>query len=595
MSVFFLPSRSHVLFLALMLFLTNISAQSQHLSGTNFSCPVDSPPSCETYVTYIAQSPNFLSLTNISDLFDISPLSIARASNIDDEDKELIPGQVLLVPVTCGCTKHRSFANNTYTIKLGDSYILVSTTSYQNLTNYLEMEDSNPGLNPNLIPPFIKVVVPIFCRCPSKTQLNKGIKYLITYVWHANDNVSTVSSKFGASQVDILTENNYNQNFASAANLPVLIPVTRLPILAQPSSNGRKRSIQLPVIIGISIGSAFFVTVLTVSLVYLYCLKMKRLNRTASLSETADKLLSGVSGYVSKPTMYEMDVIMEATMNLSDQCKIGESVYKANIDGKVLAVKKTKKDASEELKILQKVNHGNLVKLMGVSSDNEGNCFLVYEYAENGSLDEWLFLESSKTSDSTVSLTWSQRIGIAVDVAVGLQYMHEHTYPRIIHRDITTSNILLDANFKAKIANFSMARTSTNPMMPKIDVFAFGVVLIELLTGKKGVTTKENGEVVIMWKDFWMIFDLEGNKEERLRKWMDPKLENFYPIDNALSLASLAVNCTADKSLSRPTIEEIVLCLNLLNQPSSEPTLERSLTFGLDVEDTQIVTSIAAR
>jgi serine/threonine protein kinase len=293
--------------------------------------------------------------------------------------------------------------------------------------------------------------------------------------------------------------------------------------------------------------------------------------------------------------MYEMDVIMEATMNLDENCKIGETVYKANIDGRVLAVKNIKKDASEELKILQKVNHGNLVKLMGVSSDNDGNCFLVYEYAQNGSLDEWLFSESSKTSNSVGSLTWSQRITIAMDVAVGLQYMHEHTYPRIIHRDITTSNILLDSNFKAKIANFSMARTSTNNMMPKIDVFAFGVVLIELLTGKKAVTTKENGEVVILWKDFWKIFDIEGNREERLRKWMDPKLEDFYPIEHALSLASLAVNCTADKSLSRPSIAEIVLCLSLLNQPSSEPMLERSLTSGLDAEATHVVTSIAAR
>jgi len=595
MSAFFLPSSSHALFLVLMLFfLTNISAQPLYISETNFTCPVDSPPSCETYVAYRAQSPNFLSLSNISDIFNLSPLRIAKASNIEAEDNKLIPDQLLLVPITCGCTKNHSFANITYSIKQGDTFFILSITSYQNLTNYLEFKNFNPNLSPTLLPLDTKVSVPLFCKCPSKNQLNKGIKYLITYVWQDNDNVTLVSSKFGASQVEMLAENNHN--FTASTNRSVLIPVTSLPKLDQPSSNGRKSSSQnLALIIGISLGSAFFILVLTLSLVYVYCLKMKRLNRSTSSSETADKLLSGVSGYVSKPTMYEMDVIMEGTMNLSENCKIGESVYKANIDGRVLAVKKIKKDASEELKILQKVNHGNLVKLMGVSSDNDGNCFLVYEYAENGSLEEWLFSESSKTSDSVGSLTWSQRITIAVDVAIGLQYMHEHTYPRIIHRDITTSNILLDSNFKAKIANFGMARTSTNSMMPKIDVFAFGVVLIELLTGKKAMTTKENGEVVILWKDFWKIFDLEGNREERLRKWVDPKLESFYPIDNALSLASLAVNCTADKSLSRPTIAEIALCLSLLNQPSSEPMLERSLTSGLDAEATHVVTSVIAR
>nr|AEQ49629.1 mutant Nod-factor receptor 5 [Galega officinalis] len=167
MALFFLPSSSQCFFLALMLFLTNISAQSQQLSRTNFSCPVDSPPSCETYVTYIAQSPNFLSLTNISNLFDISSLSISKASNID-EDSKLIPNQVLLVPVTCGCTGNRSFANISYSIKTDDYYKLISTTLFQNLTNYLEMEAANPNLNPNLLPLDAKVVVPLFCRCPSK-------------------------------------------------------------------------------------------------------------------------------------------------------------------------------------------------------------------------------------------------------------------------------------------------------------------------------------------------------------------------------------------------------------------------------------------
>ncbi|XP_027362672.1 serine/threonine receptor-like kinase NFP [Abrus precatorius] len=590
-----MASRSHSLCLALMLFFTNIAAQSQQTNGTNFSCPADSPPSCETYVTYIAQSPNFLSLTNISNIFDTSPLSIARASNLEQEDDKLIPDQVLLIPVTCGCTGTLSYANISYEINQGDSYSFVATTLYENLTNWHAVMDLNPGLSPNMLPVGVKVIVPLFCRCPSKNQLDKGIQYLITYVWQPNDNVSLVSAKFGASLQNILTENNYGQNFTSATNLPVLIPVTHLPDLIQPHLDVKKGSIHLSVILGISLGCTVLTVVLMVLLVYVYCLKMKSLNRSASSAETADKLLSGVSGYLRKPTVYEIDVIIEATMSLSEQCKIGESVYKANIKDQVLAVKKIKEDASEELKILQKLNHGNLVKLMGVSSDNDGNCFVVYEYAENGSLDDWLFSKSSSdTSSSMASLTWCQRISIAVDVAMGLQYMHEHAYPRIVHRDITSSNILLDSNFKAKIANFSMARTFTNPMMPKIDVFAFGVVLIELLTGRKAITTKENGEVVMLWKDIWKIFDQEENREEMLRKWMDPKLESFYPIDYALSLASLAVNCTADKSLSRPTIAEIVLSLSLFTQPSPA-TLERSLTSGLDVEVTQIVTSIAAR
>ncbi|RYQ80385.1 hypothetical protein Ahy_Scaffold1g106834 isoform A [Arachis hypogaea] len=535
---------------------TSIPTQSQQVNGTDFSCPVDSPSSCGTYVTYIAKSPNFLSLSNISDIFDTSPLSIARASNIKNEGDKLVPGQVLLIPVTCGCTQNQSFANITYELRQGDVYDIVSKTTYENLTNWRAVNNSNPDLNPVLLPIGVKVLFPLFCRCPSKKQLQKGIEYMITYVWQNNDNVSSVAAKFGASPVDILSENNYGGNFTAATYLPVLIPVTKLPVLTQPeASHGRKRSIQIPVII--------------------------------------NKLLSGVSGYVSKPTVYEANEVIKATMNLSEQCKLGGTVYKAKIEGQVLAVKKVNQVVSEELNILQKVNHGNLVKLMGVSSDSDGNHFLVYEYADNGSLDEWLFSKLSLKA----SLTWYQRINIALDVAMGLQYLHEHTYPRIVHRDITTSNILLDSNFKAKIGNFSMVRTTTNPMISKIDVFAFGVVLIELLTGKKAMTTKADGEVVMLWKDIRKMFEVEDEKEkeECLRRWMDPKLECLYPVDYALSLVTLAANCTADVSLSRPTMAEVVLGLSLLTQPS-QAALERSLTSSaLEAEVTHVATPIAAR
>ncbi|XP_057762597.1 serine/threonine receptor-like kinase NFP [Arachis stenosperma] len=593
---FFLPSLSSSIFLAFMLFsITSIPTQSQQVNGTDFSCPVDSPSSCGTYVTYIAKSPNFLSLSNISDIFDTSPLSIARASNIKNEGDKLVPGQVLLIPVTCGCTQNQSFANITYELRQGDVYDIVSKTTYENLTNWRAVNDSNPDLNPVLLPIGVKVLFPLFCRCPSKKQLQKGIEYMITYVWQNNDNVSSVAAKFGASPVDILSENNYGGNFTAATYLPVLIPVTKLPVLTQPeASHGRKRSIQIPVIISISLGFTLVVAVIVISMVYAYLYQRKRnLNRRDSSAGTADKLLSGVSGYVSKPTVYEANEVIKATMNLSEQCKLGGTVYKAKIEGQVLAVKKVNQVVSEELNILQKVNHGNLVKLMGVSSDSDGNHFLVYEYADNGSLDGWLFSKLSLKA----SLTWYQRINIALDVAMGLQYLHEHTYPRIVHRDITTSNILLDSNFKAKIGNFSMVRTTTNPMISKIDVFAFGVVLIELLTGKKAMTTKADGEVVMLWKDIRKMFEVEDEKEkeECLRRWMDPKLECLYPVDYALSLATLAANCTADVSLSRPTMAEVVLGLSLLTQPS-QAALERSLTSSaLEAEVTHVATPIAAR
>jgi hypothetical protein len=414
---------------------------------------------------------------------------------------------------------------------------------------------------------------------------------MITYVWQPTDDVFQVSAKFSASPADIEAQNGYGKNFSAAVGLPVLIPVSQLPALSQsyPPQQSHSKHRWVFLVLVMSLGGAALMFLLITLLVYAYCFrerikKSSTINRMGSSLETSDliqtkeqakseafkgKLLPGVSDYLSKPIVYENKTIMEATMNLNEHRRIGGSVYRATINGLDLAVKKTKEDVcTEELKILQKVNHANLVRLVGISSEvADGNRFLVYEYAENGSLD-----------NSLAFLTWNQRLNIALDVANGLYYMHEHTQPTIVHRDIRASNILVDSGFKAKIANFSRARSAINCILPKVDVFAFGVVLLELLSGKKAMEIKENGEVVMLWKEIRWIFEVEEKKrEERLRKWIDPNLRGFCPIDGAISLAALARACTVDKSSARPSMGEIVFSLSLLTQSSSSSqTSERS-------------------
>ncbi|XP_031270773.1 serine/threonine receptor-like kinase NFP [Pistacia vera] len=606
-------------FLFLSFLVTHIKAQSPPVNGTDFSCSTNSPASCKSYVTYLAQSPGFMDLGNISSLFGVNRSSIARASNLVSEDLLLFPNQLLLVPITCGCTGNQYFANITYQIKKDDSYYLVSINSFENLTKWQVVKEMNPSLNPNLLQVDENVTFPLFCQCPSKTHLEKGIEYLITYVWQPTDNVWHVGANLNASPSDIETENKY-RNFSDAVYQPVLIPVSQLPVLSQsyPSPPRRKESKQHCIMIAaISIGGAFLILLLAAWAVYTHGLHRKRrrtLSRNGSSLESSDlipvkkfgnsesfgpkiiqdKLLPGVSGYLSKPIVYEIKVIMEATMNLSEQYRIGRSVYRATINGKVLAVKNIKENVTEELSILQRVNHANLVKLIGVSSDFEGNRLLVYEYAENGSLGKWLHPKSSTSSGSAAFLTWSQRLHVALDVANGLQYMHEHTQPSIVHRDIRTANILLDCRFKAKIANFSLATPATNDVMPKVDVFAFGVVLLELLSGKKAMRTKENGETFMLWKEISEVLKIEEKREQRLRNWMDPYLESFYPIDGAMSLATLARACTVEKPLSRPSMGEVVFGLSILAHSSE--TLERSWTTGLEAEEVlQVISPVKAR
>nr|AZL93825.1 LysM receptor [Ceanothus thyrsiflorus] len=605
MAVSYLISFQAIFLLLVLFSRLNMAAPIPSTLATNFSCSPDSPPSCGTYIAYFAQPPNSMNLGNISDLFGVSQALIAKSSSLVSRDTELVEQQLLLIPITCGCTGNRYFANVSYQVRYRDSFHYISTVTFQNLSNPQAIKDLNPGLNPLLLMYGADMIVPLFCKCPSKAHTERGIKYLITYVYQPEDGLLNVSAKFNATLVNIVTENKY-QKFVTAVGLPLLIPVSKLPVFDQPKPpHLRNKWKDRRILIAIeSSGGAVLLLLLVALLVYTHRLLKKRRRVSAAksfepkLTMTRDKLLSGVSEYLGKPIVFEIEIISEATMNFNEQCKIGGSLYRATIYGEVLAIKKTKEDITEELNILQKVNHVNLVNLMGISHDKEGNRFLVYEFAENGSLEKWLHSKSSAAASSSSSmafLTWSQRIQIALDVANGLQYMHEHTQPSIVHWDIRTSNVLLDSKFKAKIANFSMARPVANSMMPKVDVFAFGVVLLELLSGKKAMQTKENGEVVLLWKDLRELLEVDEKREERLRKWMDPNLENFYPIDGALSLVALARACTQEKSLARPRMAEIVFNLSILAHSSSD-AYHRSLTSGVQTDGiVQVVVPVKAR
>nr|XP_043631151.1 serine/threonine receptor-like kinase NFP [Erigeron canadensis] len=586
-------------------------------ADTNFTCSADSPRTCQTYLTYRARSP-YMDLGNISDLFGVSRLSIAEASNLTSENEEILYDQLLLIPITCSCNGTKYFSNVTYEIKKGDSFYVVATTVFQNLTNFHDDENFNPTLKATNLTVGDQAVFPLLCKCPA--QLQNRDKYLITYVWQPKDEILPVSFMFNTSSYDVASENNF-RNFTAAVSLPVLIPVSQLPFFpppqrVSPKSKKSKKINLILIILGIVV--SFFLFILSWVLIHKYRLrKTKRIlarnessfeftdllhMKKASKQEVMlpvknnqDKLLPGVSGYLSKPIMYDRKEIMDATMNLSERYRIGGSVYKATIHGRNLAVKKLR-DATEELKILQRVNHMNLVKLMGISNDFDGNCYLVYEYAENGSLDKWLFPRPSSLGIAVdVILSWSQRLNVALDIANGLQYMHEHSQPSIAHRDLRTSNILLDTTFRAKIGNFSAARPAISSIMLKVDVFAFGVILLELLSGKKAMETKDDGEICMSWKEIRKVIEVEETREDNLRSWMDPNLGSFYPIAGALNMASLARACTSEKSADRPGMTEIVFNLSVLTQSSTEMYETSWTSSGLETEGPHIISPVVAR
>ncbi|KAL6001966.1 hypothetical protein ACLOJK_040530 [Asimina triloba] len=225
------------------------------------------------------------------------------------------------------------------------------------------------------------------------------------------------------------------------------------------------------------------------------------------------------------------------------------------------------------------VNHSNLVKLEGFCIDpNDGSCYLVYELVENGSLHSWLH--------GNGHLDWKARLQIAVDVASGLQYIHQHIGPSVVHKDICTSNILLDAKMRAKIANFGLARTGCNAITTnvigtkgylapeylangivstKMDVFAFGAVLLELVSGKEAVD-RESGRVI--WMDAERICeelddDDDGEREDMVRGWMDRALivGQCCSMESLMNVMGVAKVCLQREASKRPSMVDVVYML----------------------------------
>ncbi|XP_010274212.1 PREDICTED: serine/threonine receptor-like kinase NFP [Nelumbo nucifera] len=578
-----------------LLFLGLVHHSQGQANITGYTCSANhSIYPCHTYVFYRARSPDFLDLATVGDLFGVSRLMVAEASNISSPASPLVPDQSLFVPITCSCDSkyNLSYANITYTIEKDDTYYLVSTNLFQNLTTYQSVIVVNPTLIPEDLQIGVQVNFPIFCGCPNSTQLQNKINYLITYVIQPSDTFASIAQKFGLKEQSLRDINGGT----IYPNLTIFLPVSRLPELSQPSiapsasispSTTRDRK-GLITGLAIGLGVAGFLLILLLLVMGFWVYREVLLKRGYEIAEDKEKskfkkggmlegdFMADVSDCLDKYIVYGVEEVRKATDGFNPSCLIQGSVYKGSIDGEVYVIKKMKWNAWDELKILQKVNHGNLVKLEGFCMDPEyGNCYFVYEYVENGSLHSWLHGENNKRE-----LDWKTRLRIVIDVANGLQYIHEHTRPKVVHKDIKTSNILLDGNMRAKIANFGLAKSGYNAITThivgtqgyispeyladgivttKIDVFAFGVVLLELISGKEAI----NEEGKLLWMELNAV--MEGNEDEKERKlkaWMDSCLvEESGSKESVMNVMAVAQACLQTNPSKRPNMVDIVYML----------------------------------
>ncbi|URE21853.1 Leucine rich repeat N-terminal domain, partial [Musa troglodytarum] len=225
-----------------------------------------------------------------------------------------------------------------------------------------------------------------------------------------------------------------------------------------------------------------------------------------------------------------------------------------------------------EVETLSRAQHRNLVSLQGYCKFGNDR-LLIYSYMENGSLDYWLH----EKNEGSLMLDWGRRLQIALGAARGLAYLHESCEPHILHRDIKSSNILLDEEFEAHLADFGLARlispsethvttdlVGTLGYIPpeygqspgatfKGDVYSFGVVLLELLTGRRPVDMckPKGSRDVVSWV-------LQMKKERREAEVFDPCIYDKDDNSQILRMLELACLCVSESPKLRPSTNQLV-------------------------------------
>lgn len=295
---------------------------------------------------------------------------------------------------------------------------------------------------------------------------------------------------------------------------------------------------------------------------------------------------------------FRFETLVEATNNFHPTNKLGQGgfgpVFKGKLkDGRVIAVKKLsqyskqgKKEFMTEAKLLARVQHRNVVNLLGYCVHGSEK-LLVYEYVTNESLDKLLFKASRRGE-----LDWKMRYGIICGVARGLQYLHVDSHNVIIHRDIKAGNVLLDDKWVPKIADFGMARlfpedqthvntrvSGTNGYMApeyvmhghlsaKADVFSFGVLVLELISGQRNSLSSglfPDAENLLDWA--YKLY-----KKGRSLEIMDPTLASSADPDQVTMCTQIGLLCTQGDPHLRPTMPHVVLTLSRRPGTLEEPT-----------------------
>ncbi|KAE8657381.1 Phytosulfokine receptor 1 [Hibiscus syriacus] len=364
-----------------------------------------------------------------------------------------------------------------------------------------------------------------------------------------------------------------------------------------PDESPQRSRRNIDIIIGMVVG-IFFGTVFVLGIILVIVLRANNRNEVDPEKEDADSNDEDPEETGSRLVVLFQNMETCKELSIDDLLKSTEDFDQANIigcggfglvyrgilpDGRKVAIKRLSGDCGQidrefhaEVEALSRAQHPNLVHLQGYCM-HRSDRLLIYSYMENGSLDYWLH----EKVDGPSSLDWETRLQIAQGAARGLAYLHQSCEPHILHRDIKSSNILLDENFEAHLADFGLARlilpydthvttdlVGTLGYIPpeygqasvasyKGDVYSFGVVLLELMTGKRPMDMcKPKG-----CRDLisWVIHMKMEHKETEV---FDSYIYDKQHEKEMLQVLDIACLCLSESPKVRPTTQELVSCLD---------------------------------
>ncbi|XP_030496596.2 L-type lectin-domain containing receptor kinase IX.1 [Cannabis sativa] len=343
-------------------------------------------------------------------------------------------------------------------------------------------------------------------------------------------------------------------------------------------------------IVGLTVASGVLIVSLILSLLLFWRIKQKKKEKQKD-KEKEGNLISINNDDLERgagPKRFSYKDLASATNNFSDERKLGEGGFGAVYRGYLpdldafVAVKKIsrgsrqgKKEYLTEVKIISQLRHRNLVQLMGWCHDRN-EFVLVYEFMPNGSLDSHLF-------GKRTPVPWAVRYKISLGLASALLYLHEEWERCVVHRDIKSSNIMLDSNFNVKLGDFGLARLMDHELGPQTtglvgtlgylapeyistgraskesDVYSFGVVALEIATGRKAVShlEKDHDEMGSLVEWVWNLYG-----KGKLITAMDEKMEKDFNQKQVECLMIIGLWCAHPDRSMRPSIRQAIQVLN---------------------------------